>query len=245
MYNIQMEKELDNSSFIDDYNKKLQSNNKRDIPKTSSNKQEEKTINNLSTNYANSAIIIDTSNVNLKKNKKSKKNVEISSAKKIKNNLTQTQNDQDIFELIKNNNNDSDSSVAFLGKKVKNLFDQNNNNSSGKIPNDENDNNNGVLYIKKGKFQDKNRNRKEQVIKTNNINNNNINICEKIEKINNNNNNKNIDIHNYNNNENYKLYKIDEVELLHQTEEYKSTLYFIFNEENRKMESKFISNYYS
>ena len=239
-----MEKEIDNSSFIDDYNKKMQSNNKRDIQMTSINKKEEKAIYDLSTS---SAIMITTNNVNHIKKEKSKKNAEISSVKNIKNDLNQTKSKKDIFEIIKNNNNVTDSSVVFLGKKIKNLFDQNNNNnnSNGKIPNDENDNN-VVLNLKKVNFQDKNRDRKEQAIKTNIINNkNNINICEKLEIINNNNNNKNIDIHKYNNKKNYKCYNIDEVELLHQTEEYKRNLYFNFNEEIRKMERKFISDYYS
>ena len=244
-----MEKEIENSYFIDEYNKKLQSNNKRDIQMTYINKKEEKTIYDLSTS---SAIMINTNNVNHIKKVESKKNSEISSIKNIKNDLNQTKSKKDIFEIIKNNNNVTDSSVVFLGKKIKNLFAQNNNNnnSNDKIPNDENDNN-IVLNLKKVNFQDKNRYRKEQAIKTNNINNinninnNNINICEKLEIINNNNNNKNIDIHKYNNKKNYKCYNIDEVELLHQTEEYKRNLYFNFNEEIRKMERKFISDYYS
>ena len=97
-----MKKEIDNSSFIDEYYKAIQSNNKRDIQETSNNKQEKKLINDLSTN---TTIIIDINNKNHTKNEKSKNNIELFSIKNIKNDLNQTKIDNNGLELINDNNN--------------------------------------------------------------------------------------------------------------------------------------------
>ena len=236
----QFEKVLDAPNFINDYNSKINSNNKRDNQKTSCDKDEISKTDY--TSQKNILVIYIKNDNNNKENGKIKKNIkkDIKKDMEVLNNKNFNKcinNDFNIesnkINIIKENNNTSGSPITLLGKKVKNNSEEIGNKA---IQNDKNNKyDNGLLHLKSGIFQ-LNKNKNNNIIKAN-INND-INICDKIME----NKNKNYScIRNYNKD---KCYNIDEIQLLEKTEEYKSTKYFDYNEESRKMENKLNKNFY-
>ena len=223
-----MEKEIERPEFI---NNNVETNNNK-IQKKNVFINIEQNSTELTSIKTDIVIPIDNSDLNLGKKKESKNSKECPN--KISNKNVNNYSPKNLYEYDKiiNKKEDDKKSVAFpilLGKKVKHFSEEN---SYEKIKN--NNTNNINLIKQKVPTLEHNKNiieNKSVILNKTNNNNNNINICEKKEE------NKNSINKYYNNRKIYNnLSDIDEIELLHKTQEFRRSFFYNHFEELKKME---------
>ena len=221
-----MEKEIERPEFI---NNNVETNNNK-IQKKNVFINIEQNSTELTSIKTDIVIPIDNSDLNLGKKKESKNSKECPnkiSNKNANNYLPKKLNE---YDKIINKKEDDNKSVAFpilLGKKVKHFSEEN---SYEKMKN--NNNNINLIKQKVPTLQhNKNIIENKSVISNKTNNNININICEKKED------NKNSINKYYNNRKIYNnLSDIDEIELLHKTQEFRRSFFYNHYEELKKME---------
>ena len=221
-----MEKEIERPEFI---NNSVETNNNK-IQKKNVFINIEQNSTELTSIKTDIVIPIDNSDLDLGKKKESKNSKECPnkiSNKNVNNYLPKKLNE---YNKIINKKEADNKSVAFpilLGKKVKHFSEEN---SYEKMKN--NNNNINLIKQKVPTLQhNKNIIENKSVISNKTNNNININICEKKED------NKNSINKYYNNRKIYNnLSDIDEIELLHKTQEFRRSFFYNHYEELKKME---------
>jgi len=222
-----MEKEIERPEFI---NNNVETNNNK-IQKKNVFINIEQNSTELTSIKTDIVIPIDNSDLDLGKKKESKNSKECPNKISNKNVNNYSPKNSYEYDKIINKKEDDKKSVAFpilLGKKVKHFSEEN---SYEKIKN--NNTNNINLIKQKVPTLEHNKNiiENKSVILNKTNNNNNINICEKKEE------NKNSINKYYNNRKIYNnLSDIDEIELLHKTQEFRRSFFYNHFEELKKME---------